>query len=96
MYNIPVYFQPLPTNDPAVSQICHCCDLDSEQVVEMVAEGIIEPRGTRPADWRFNGVMLKRVQIATRLHRDLDINLPGIAVILDLLNELERLRQRQG
>jgi chaperone modulatory protein CbpM len=80
----------------SLRQICHYCDLDNEQVVEMVAEGIIEPRGTEPTDWRFNGYMLKRVQIATRLHRDLDINLPGIAVILDLLNELEELRQRQG
>lgn len=78
----------------SLRQICHYCDLESEQVMEMVTEGIIEPRGSEPADWRFNGYMLKRVQIATRLRRDLDINLPGIAVILDLLNELEQLRQR--
>jgi len=75
-------------------QICRYCDLESEQVVEMVTEGIVEPRGDRPVNWRFNGYMLKRVQIATRLQRDLEINLPGVAVIIDLLNELEQLRQR--
>jgi chaperone modulatory protein CbpM len=79
-----------------LQQFCRYCDLESDQIVEMVAEGIIEPRGTQPAEWLFNGYMVKRVQIAVRLQRDLEINLPGIAVILDLLNELEQLRQRQG
>lgn len=78
----------------SLHQICRYCDLESEQVVEMVTEGIVEPRGDRPVNWRFNGYMLKRVQIATRLQRDLEINMPGVAVIIDLLNELEELRQR--
>lgn len=77
----------------SLQQFCRYCDLQRAQIQELVAEGIIEPRGARPAEWRFNGVMLKRVQIATRLQRDLDINLPGIAVILELLHELEQLRQ---
>lgn len=78
----------------SLHQICRYCDLESEQVVELVAEGIVDPAGDRPVNWRFNGYMLKRVQIATRLQRDLEINLPGVAVIIDLLNELEELRQR--
>lgn len=77
----------------SLHQICRYCDLESEQVVELVTEGIVEPEGERPVNWRFNGYMLKRVQIATRLQRDLEINLPGVAVIIDLLNELEELRQ---
>jgi len=77
-----------------LQQFCRYSDLESDQIVEMVAEGIIEPRGARPAEWLFNGYMLKRAQIAVRLQRDLEINLPGIAVILDLLNELEQLRQK--
>jgi chaperone modulatory protein CbpM len=77
-----------------LQQFCRYSDLESEQIVEMVAEGIIEPSGTRPAEWLFNGYMLKRVQIAVRLQRDLEINLPGVAVILELLNELEQLRQK--
>ena len=78
----------------SLQQICRYCDLDNDQVVELVAEGIIEPQDGRRGEWRFSGYMFKRVQIAARLQRDLDINLPGIAVILELLNELEDLRQR--
>ena len=77
-----------------LQQFCRYSDLDREEIMEMVTEGIIEPRGKQPAEWLFNGYMLKRVQIAVRLRRDLEINLPGIAVILDLLNELEQLRQK--
>jgi chaperone modulatory protein CbpM len=36
---------------------------------------------------------LKRLQIALRLQQDLDINLPGSALILDLLEEMERLKR---
>jgi chaperone modulatory protein CbpM len=78
----------------SLQQVCRYCDLESGQVLELVAEGIVEPRGKEPVNWRFNGYMLKRVQIATRLQRDLDINLPGVAVIIELLNELEELRQK--
>jgi len=80
----------------SLQQFCRYCDLESESVIEMVAEGIIEPLDGAPGHWRFDGYMLKRVQIATRLQRDLDINLPGVAVILDLLEELESLRQQRG
>jgi len=80
----------------SLQQICHSCDVDTEVITAMVTEGIIEPGATGAGDWRFNGVMLKRVQIAVRLQRDLDVNLPGVAVILDLLEELESLRQRQS
>lgn len=77
-----------------LQQFCSCSDLDSETVIELVAEGIIEPRDGAPGRWRFDGYMLKRVQIATRLQHDLGVNLPGVAVILDLLEELEALRQK--
>ncbi|HRP35895.1 MAG TPA: chaperone modulator CbpM, partial [Gammaproteobacteria bacterium] len=32
-------------------------------------------------------------QVAMRLHHDLDVNLPGVALALDLLEEIERLRR---
>ena len=37
---------------------------------------------------------LARLKCALRLHRDLEINLPGLAVSLDLLDEVQRLRQQ--
>jgi chaperone modulatory protein CbpM len=50
-------------------------------------------RGGERTHWRFSGRSLHRAQVARRLHEDLDVNLPGIALALDLLEEIERLRR---
>ena len=64
----------------------------SESHVEMwVAEGVLEPSGASREEWRFSGRSLARVRIASRLARDLEINSPGVALALELLDEIERL-----
>jgi chaperone modulatory protein CbpM len=47
-----------------------------------------------PPSWRFDGIAVVRVQRAVRLQQDLGVNLPGIALALELLDELEALRRR--
>ncbi len=82
--------------DEAVSltltELCRCCDVSAEYIVEMIDEGVLAPEGDRPDQWRFRGVQVKRVQTALRLAEDLEINMPGIALALELLDELDRLR----
>ncbi|MGR9101143.1 MAG: chaperone modulator CbpM [Gammaproteobacteria bacterium] len=77
-------------------EICRLGKTSAEQVIEMVEEGILEPEGVSAYEWRFDAVALKRLQIALRLQRDLKINLPGTALVLDLLEEMEELRSRLG
>jgi len=43
--------------------------------------------------WRFAGTALRRARTALRLQRDLEINLPGVALALELMEELEALRR---
>lgn len=74
-------------------ELCRLCDINARHIMEMVEEGIVEPEGTSPTRWRFSGVMMKRVQIVVRLERDLEVNLPGAAMIVDLLEEMESLRR---
>ncbi|MBP1152859.1 hypothetical protein JOD69_004728 [Methylocaldum sp. RMAD-M] len=45
-------------------------------------------------NWQFNTAALRRLQTALHLQRDLGVNLPGAALALDLLEELEALRRR--
>lgn len=78
----------------SLMEVCEACGLYTERLIEMVEEGVIEPRGVTPAAWRFDGLALERAQLAVRLQRDLDINLAGAALALDLLDELRSLRQR--
>jgi chaperone modulatory protein CbpM len=77
-----------------LAQLCRTCRLPAEQVIALVEEGIIEPQGREPAQWRFRGISVRRVHCALRLERDLGVNAAGAALALDLLEELEILRAR--
>ena len=75
-------------------ELCTACGLHAERLIEMVQEGVLEPHGLAPSDWRFDSLALQRARITLRLQRDLDINLAGAALVLDLLEELQSLRRR--
>ena len=79
--------------DFSLADLCTLCSVSEELVVEIVAEGIVEPIGGERAQWRFSGVALTRVQRVIRLQREFDVNLPGAALALELLEEVERLRR---
>ena len=76
-----------------LSELCSVCQLSEDIVVEIVAEGIVEPIGGAPNQWRFSGLALTRVQRVVRLQEDFGVNLPGAALALELLEEVERLRR---
>lgn len=65
-----------------------------EELMLWVSEGAFEPGGSQPQEWRFSGAALRRARTAQRLARDLQINAPGIALALDLLDEIDALRAR--
>jgi chaperone modulatory protein CbpM len=77
-----------------LEQLCHACGVHTDWVISLVEESIIEPQGDEIHRWRFSGASLVRVRSALRLHRDLGVNLAGIALALDLMEELENLRDQ--
>ena len=80
----------------SIQEICSACGVEREALIEMVREGLVEPVGPEPhpREWHFSGATLVRVRTAQRLQRDLGINLSGVALALELLEEIERLRLR--
>ncbi len=78
----------------SLGELCRLCGIPAELVLEMIAEGLLCPQEKAPEEWSFTAIEIKRVQITIRLQRDLRINLPGCALALELLEELEELRQR--
>jgi chaperone modulatory protein CbpM len=78
----------------SLSELSQACAVQAEWLVTLVEEGILEPSGAGATEWRFSGVCLKRAHSVQRLQRDLDLNLPGVALVLDLMEELEALRIR--
>lgn len=77
-----------------LAELCHSCAVTSETVVEMVEYGILEPSGDSPPHWCFRASSLRRVTTARRLQHDLGVNLAGVALALDLLEQIERLEAR--
>ena len=63
-------------------------------IMAWVSEGVLSPAGATPQDWRFSGDSLRRAKTAARLMRDLELNSPGVALALDLLDEITQLRQQ--
>lgn len=49
---------------------------------------------TMRAQWRFSGSALRRARLAMRLARDLEVNPPGVALAIDLIDEIDALRAR--
>ena len=78
----------------SLDDLCHACSSSTEWVIELVEEGALEPVGHEPSQWRFTGTSLQRLHTAMRLQRDLGLNLAGIALALDLLDEMETMRAR--
>jgi chaperone modulatory protein CbpM len=75
-----------------IEEVTRFCAVRREKIVELVAEGIIDAEGESAMEWRFSGRALSRARKAVRLESDLDINLNAVAVILDLLDEIDELR----
>ena len=75
-------------------ELCQATGLHAEAVLSIVSEGVIEPLGQTPRDWRFTAESLARLKTVMRLQRDLDVNLAGAALVLDLLDEVKALRTR--
>lgn len=91
-----------------VRDLCRACGSSTEWVIELVHEGVlvverqniggkdVESKEVEDEDadtWRFSGPSLERAIRAHRLQRDLDLNLPGVALVLDLMDEIESLRR---
>ncbi len=77
-----------------LSELCRACSVPVEDVIELVFEGALEPEGERVSEWRFSVAYLRRAKVAVRLQRDLHINVAGVALALDLLEEIEDLRRK--
>ena len=77
-----------------LGEISRACTRQAEWVVELVDEGILEPRGNEQENWRFPSNSLTRARKAMRLQHDLQVNLAGAALALDLLEQLDLMRAR--
>jgi len=76
-----------------LTELCEACHISSDYIYDLIKHGIIQPR-TSASEWIFNLSEVRRIKTVLRLQRDLEVNLPSAALILDMLEELNELRTR--
>ena len=77
-----------------LAEFACACGADATWVLELVAEEVLHPAGGGPEGWCFGGRELTRARRFQRLQRDLGANLDAAAVIVELLDEIDRLKGR--
>ncbi len=77
-----------------LADLCRACAAEADLIIELVDEGVLLPSGEAPEYWRFTGLHMHRAKVAVRLHRDLGVNLAGVALALQLMDEMQGLRSQ--
>ncbi|WP_456413269.1 chaperone modulator CbpM [Thiolapillus sp.] len=80
----------------SLGEMSRACAVHAEWILELVEEGILEPSGEEMRHWRFTAPALLRARTVMHLQRDLGVNLSGAALVVDLLDEIQMLRQQLG
>jgi chaperone modulatory protein CbpM len=78
-----------------VDELARACAVDPGWVVHRVQTGILlSGAGSQPEAWRFTSVDLVRARALLRIERDFDTNEEAAALIVDLSDEIRRLKSR--
>jgi chaperone modulatory protein CbpM len=80
------------------AELAQACRVAPEVIDELMAEGLLLPVASEPVS-RFGSDELARARRVLRLQSDFEASLPAVALMLDLIDEVDRLRgllQRTG
>jgi chaperone modulatory protein CbpM len=82
------------TQNLTLKEVCDYCNLKQDVVVAYVEEGLIDIAGNTISSWRFSEIHLLHIQKASRLERDLRLNPAGSVLALELMREIEKLKNK--
>ena len=80
------------------TELARACRVEPGFIDALIEEGLLQAAAAEPAR-RFGSDELARVRRIQRLQADFDASLPAVALMLDLIDEVDRLRgllQRSG
>jgi len=76
----------------SLEELCETCHITPKFICELVEYGTLEPKGVALETWRFDTRHLQRIQRVLRLQHDLEINMAGAALAIDLMDQIEKLQ----
>lgn len=77
-----------------LADVCHRTRLTEHFIIECVEHGVAPVAGNESMSWRFSVMSILRLQKAWRLHRDLELHVSSLPIVLDLLEERDQLQQQ--
>lgn len=80
-------------NDNLLSfeEICRAIHADNDLIIQLIEYQIIHPKGSSKKNWQFDHLCLKRARLARNFYYDLEINLAGIGLLIEMLEKIEAL-----
>ncbi|TWI65290.1 chaperone modulatory protein CbpM [Pseudoduganella lurida] len=91
----PIRAVPLDEAALTLEELARACAVEPGWVVERVQTGILLGGPTsEPTAWRFTSVDLVRARSLLRVERDFEANEEVAALVVDLTDEVRRLRRR--
>jgi MerR family transcriptional regulator/heat shock protein HspR len=83
-------------NDPEIFTLAKAGEtlgVTVQDIQSYIAEGLVEPRSDTSGAPYFTRVEMRRLWSIVTLSRDVGINLPGVAAVLTLREQYERMRR---
>ncbi len=79
------------TTTISFNEVCLKYQIPKELLLEMVEYGIFSSQTSVSEKLQLNQKDLRKIESAFRLHSDLGVNLPGVALALELLEKIDEL-----
>ena len=74
-----------------LDELAGATGLTVEEIEELVEYGVFEPLGRTRVEWRFSARSITLGRSASRLRADFELQAPGLALVVSLLERIEEL-----
>lgn len=84
------------SSEVSLTELVEISGVAQNELVVWISYEIIRPASMKNNEYHFSLSELQRLKTALRLQRDLELNVSGIALVLDLLEQMQDLREQNA
>lgn len=75
-------------------EVCERCHVPEAWLLDVLEHGLFHDKGVPSTNMTFHYTMLPRLQAALRLQRDLELNVSGVVLAMELLEKIDALNAK--
>lgn len=80
----------------SLHEVCDICQLSEDSLFAYIKYDIIHPMNRQENEYYFSPAEINKIKKAQRLQHTFDLNLPALALILELLDERDALAEHNA